>query len=148
MSDSRDPFDFSDSSAGEPIWDTPAEIVSGDDDYSVGTSPALTTSLGSGQPKSAPVGFLIAGSLAVVAALLILITNGSNPIASFVAWVLAGPVSFTMVGFFLGTDAQRRSEAYYVEQTWTKPLMYVVAIAGFVLVVTSAWFFADWAARQ
>jgi hypothetical protein len=148
LSDSRDPFDFSDSSAGEPIWDTPAEIVPNDDDYSIATSPATATSLGSGQPNSAPFGFLIAGSLAVVAAFLLLMTSGSNPVASFVAWVLAGPVSFTMVGFFLGTDAQRRSEAYYVEQTWTKPLMYVVAIAGFVLVVTSAWFFADWAARQ
>ncbi len=148
MNKSEDPFDFSDDTSGVQPWVAPTNISTQENVPSGHMSPANTTSIGSRQSKSAPVGYLAVALTAVTVSLLLLAMSRVNPLAAATAWLLAGPLSFTMVGFFLGEDARRRSEAYYVEKSWVKPCMQAIVVVAFLLVIASAWFFADWAARQ
>lgn len=86
-------------------------------------------------------------SLVVSAALLLLARR--EPWASLVAWLLAGPVSITAVGVFLGAQTRSRATAVvYRASTFERPLYVGIVIASLVLCVLAAWNFADWAGRQ
>lgn len=97
-------------------------------------------------PTKGPWPLLIAAGVSAVIALILLIlapllaapTEGLFFGLAIGGWLLAGIVSFILLGLYTLKDTQRQAETFYIEDT-TQTLLYRVIMGGsFVLVIVAA----------
>lgn len=141
------PFDGANGDSGRyPLWSPSPEEAWTGASADQGLPPAADLS----EPSSAgpPLGFLAVSAVSAAIALALLLTSRSDPRACIAAWFLAGPVTITSIGLFLGADNRRRAADVYYGKTWGKLAYTTLAVVGLVLAAISAWFFADWAGRH
>ena len=98
------------------------------------------------EPTKGPWSLLIAAGVSAVIALILLIvaplvaspTQGLYFGLAIFGWLLAGIVTFVLLGLYTLKNTQRQAETFYIEDT-TQTLLYRVIMGGsFLLVIVAA----------
>ena len=72
---------------------------------------------------------------------------GGTPIVAFLAWLIAGPAAFSLLGLYSMRDARRRAAPIYVSPSWVTAAYWATVALALIGVVLSAWRLALWAGR-
>ena len=87
-----------------------------------------------------------AAGAAVVGALVALFATG-RPALAVIAWLLAGPAAFGLLGFYVLNDSRLRARAIYAAPTWDRTAYWATVVLLLGAVALSAVRSADWVGR-
>jgi hypothetical protein len=141
-------WDFGDHVPSVPPFD-PVFGGSGAPDLS-GAAPGglgQPTNPSAGQPVRAPVVWLGAAGVSVLASLGIGSQSSMRPALAVLAWVLGGFVAVSLLALFTVQDCKRRASEWYVKQRWTSSAQLAIGLLAAAAVAVSATYFAIYAGR-